>query len=116
MKVDTGNGELAREILGIPEEETVTLWEFPGIQGCLVAFHQEKQGLASCPLGFDQRLVPSQPESWMRGKCEDESWKDSCKQILEQCQLCRGKPRLSHEEAQRLRGIQESLFRRREKR
>jgi len=114
--VDTGIGELARQILGIPEGETVTLWEFPGIQGCPVAFHQVKQGLANCPLGFDRRLVPSQPEPWMRGKCEDESWKDNWKQILEQCQLCRGKLRLSNDEAQRLQRIQESLFRRREKR
>ncbi len=113
--MDAVTGELMREVLNISEGETVTLWEFPGIQRCPVTFHQEKQGLANCPLGFDHRLVPSQPEPWMRGKCEDESWKDNWKQILEQCQLCRGKPRLSNDEAQRVQRVQESLFRRRER-
>ena len=110
-KVDTGKGDLVRYILGVPEGQTVVLWEFPGIIGCPLAFHQEEQGLANCPLGFDREETPSQPEPWMKCRCEDESWKQRWTQILAQCQICQGKPRLSSDEAKRLGRIQELLFR-----
>ena len=110
--MDTTMAESIREILGIPEGQPVILWEVPGRRDCPLAFHQQEQGLGNCPLGFDQREIPSQPEPWMRGRCEDESWKEWLELILEQCERCQGKARLSRDERQRLQSIQQSLFKR----
>ncbi len=101
-----------RDVVHMPEGEVLRVWSLPGIVDCPLA--QQGREVANCPLGFDHRAVPSQPEPWMRGLCEDDSWKQRWRQILTQCELCRGEPRLSDDEAQRLQGIQESLFRRRE--
>jgi hypothetical protein len=109
--MDTDTGALMRSILGIPEGQTVSLWEFPGIKGCPLAFHQEEQGLANCPLGFERQEVPHQPEPWIRDLCEDETSEQRWRQILAKCELCQGKPRLSSDEVQRLQRIQELLFR-----
>jgi hypothetical protein len=107
--MDTGMEELMRRVLGVPEGQTVIVWEFPGIRGCPLAFHQE-EGLANCPLGFDHQGVPHQLEPWMMDLCEDESSKQRWKQILAHCQLCQGKARPSSDEGQGLQVVKQYLF------
>ena len=89
---------LVREIANIPEREPITLLKFPGLYSCPLA---GEKGTTNCPLGFgEKRKPPTEPQPWMKGLCEDDSWRERWKQILEVCQKCQGIPQPRPEEVQ----------------
>jgi hypothetical protein len=98
MEIDTA--KLIREALKLPEEP-LTILKFAGIQSCPLDSSGDPQGIANCPIGFDHReKLPSEPEPWMRGLCEDDTWREKWRQILAYCQQCKRRPLAMPEEAQ----------------
>lgn len=89
---------VVRKLASIPRGKPVTLLKFPGFGSCPLA---SEEGTTNCPLGFgEKRKPPTEPQSWMKGSCEDDAWRDRWKQILEVCQKCQGRPQPRPEEAQ----------------
>lgn len=89
------DAELYRDILGLPKGERLVIFEPVGIQGCPVdARSLEPQGIGNCPLGFYEagELPPDEPQPWMKGRCEDDSWRDRWREILNYCRQCGGRP------------------------
>ena len=89
---------VVRKVASIPLRQPVTLLKFPGFGSCPLA---GEEGITNCPLGFgEKRKPPTEPQPWMKGLCEDDSWRERWKQILEVCQKCQGKPQPRPEEVQ----------------
>lgn len=89
---------VVRKVANIPRRQPVTLLKFPGSGNCPLA---GEEGITNCPLGFgERRKLPTEPQPWMKGLCEDDSWRERWKQILEVCQKCQGKLEPRPEEAQ----------------
>jgi len=112
-QTDLDIAQLIRKVLDIREKETVTLWAFPGIKGCPLAFHQADQGLSECPLWNwnGGEPPPNEPQQWMRGRCEDESWQERWREILQCCRECKGELRPAT--GLQLEQVRALLFRRR---
>ena len=89
---------MVRKVGSVPRRQPVTLLKFPGFSGCPLA---GEEGITNCPLGFgEKRKPPAEPRPWMKGLCEDDSWQERWKQILEVCQKCQGRPQPRSEEVQ----------------
>ena len=89
---------LVRKVANMSETRPVTLLKFPGFGSCPLA---GEEGITNCPLGFgEKRKPPTELQPWMKGLCEDDSWRERWKQILEVCQKCQGKPQPRPEEVQ----------------
>lgn len=97
-----------RDVVHIPEGEVLKIWSVPGWHDCPLA--TAERGVTNCPLAFDSRGVPAEPQPWMKGACEDGSWRERWCQILGFCRQCQGKPGPSEDEKGRLREIQRALF------
>ncbi len=92
-----GQAQCYRELFGIPAGEPIVILKSPGLLSCPVA---GERGVTNCPLGFEHRGVPSELEPWMRGQCEDDTWREKWGEILAQCQQCKGQPRTSDQQVE----------------
>ena len=110
--MEKATDQVIRDMFHIPEAEVLTIWSLPGWHGCPLA--SPERGISNCPLGFEYRGVPSEPQPWMKGLCEDDSWRDRWEDILRKCHQCLGKPRPSQDEKGRLVEMRKLLFQRRE--
>ena len=96
--MDKATELVARKVANICRREPITLLKFPGMHSCPLA---GEEGTTNCPLGFgEKRKPPAEPQPWMKGLCEDNSWRERWEQILEVCQKCQGKPQPRPEEVQ----------------
>jgi len=107
VRMDEVTGKAIRKSLHIPEEELLTIWRFPGYRDCPLG--DPEMGVTNCPQGFDHAGVPTELQLWMRGVCEDESWRDIWEQILLYCRQCQENLRLSSQEAQKWSSVYEIL-------
>jgi len=96
-----------RKSLHIPEEELLTIWRLPGYRDCPLG--DSEMGVTNCPLGFDHAGVPNELQLWMRGVCENESWRDIWEQILVHCRHCQGNQRHSSQQVQAWSNVYEIL-------
>ena len=97
---------VAKKLLKVEEEEPITVLKLQGFHDCPLA---DDQGIVNCPLGFEHIGVPTELQPWMRGACEDESWRERWREILACCQKCRGNPKPTSEEAEVLSNVYEIL-------
>lgn len=89
---------VVRKVGNIPRGQPITLLKFLGFSSCPLA---SEEGITNCPLGFgERRKPPAEPQCWMRASCEDDTWRERWKQILEVCHKCQGKPQPRPEETQ----------------
>ena len=86
--MDETTGKAIRKSLHIPEGELLTIWRLPGYRDCPLG--DPEMGVTNCPQGFDHAGVPTEVQLWMRGKCEDEKWRDVWGSLLVQCRQCQG--------------------------
>ena len=96
--MDKAIKSVVRKVAHIPKNEPVTLLRLPGTHSCPLA---GEEGTTNCPLGFSEtRKPPSDAQPWMRGTCENDTWRDRWREILASCQHCRGNPKLTPRETQ----------------
>lgn len=98
---------VVRQVSHAAEDEPVILLRLPGTRSCPLG---GDQGIINCPLGFgEKRKPPSELQPWMRGRCENESWRQRWSQILAHCQQCQGKPQATPDELSSLLSVYEIL-------
>lgn len=94
MKQDIEAGaELYRDLFELPKGEQLVIFKPVGIQGCPI-FSGGDQGTANCPLWNWKggELPPNEPQPWMKGRCQDDSWRERWREILSHCRQCQGRP------------------------